>query len=56
MKKKPIAIKMHSDIPGPLASFMNVSSKVRSTGESDPGIIVCAATITPLPIRYAAPG
>ena len=55
-EKKPIVIKMDSDIPEPLASFMNVSSKVRSAGESDPGITECAASITPLSIRYAAPG
>ena len=47
---------MHSDIPEPLVNFMNVTSIVRSTAESDPGIIERAAPITPLSIRAAAPG
>ena len=47
---------MHSDIPEPLVNFMNVSSVVRSTAESDHGITEHAAPITPLSRRSAAAG
>ena len=47
---------MHLDIREPLANLMSVSSIVQSTAESDPGITECAAPITPLSIRSAAPG
>ena len=48
-------MKLYSEIPDPLANFMNVSSIVRSTAESDPGIIERAAPITPLSIKSTAP-